>query len=409
VLATTEIRCGLGGGRLVSGMVWAVLGVLAWGLGGCSGYQYYNRAGYVHKGDAGVRFSEDDTGAIFFKTTYFYPVRDVFDWRWQWSRLCGKPLPTSNLSANGTVENSSFYTNRPIAGVSGEVLARVAGTGERPVGPWQVDKVKVGGGTPGFFGRDASGRRYLVKLDDADRPELGSGAAAVVSRLYHALGYLVPATYVVTVSGTGDERFDGRRATAVELVGGEVLGIYKYDWVKDRREFRALKLAAMWLNDVDRSDNNNLATAEADGLVRFYLLDFNGALGSWQGRAKEPWQGQRYRWDVEHQLVWLATLGLAGGGRGEEEGATCSQQLGYLRGRFEAEQWRSEKPNPAFERMSGADAAWMGAKIGQFSREQLAAIVAEARYSDAAEAERLVTLLLERRAVVLAYARQLGV
>lgn len=384
-----------------------VLAAWSWGLGGCGGYQYYNRAQYVHRDDAALRFSQDDTGAIFFKTTYFYPVRDWFDWRWHWSCLSGKPLSASNLSANGVVANSSFYTNRAIAGVSGAVLARGAGTGQRPVGPWQVDKVKEGGGTVGFFGRDGRGRRYLVKLDEASRPELGSRAAAVASRIYHALGYFVPATYVVTVSGTGDDRFDERRATASEFVSGEVLGVYKYDWVKDRREFRALKLAAMWLNDVDRSDNNNLAAAE-NGLVTFYLLDFNGALGSWQGRPKQPWQGCRYRWDVEKQLLWLATLGLAGEGDCPGRTATCSERLGFLRGSFEAGRWRPEKPNTAFDRLGEADAAWMAEKIAQFSREQLEAIVAEAQFSDEAEAQRLVELLLERRAVVLAYARKLG-
>jgi len=213
----------------------------------------------------------------------------------------------------------------------------------------------------------------------------------------------VPETYLITVSGTGDDRFDGKRALASRFVPGEVLGSFKFDWVRDRREFRGLKLAAAWLNDTDRAGQNTLAAVE-DDLVTFYLLDFNGSLGSYRGGIpKESWIGCRYAWDVEKQVIGLfslLTLGLIQDKpcvRGE---IVESLSLGYISTSLDPDQWRPEKPNTAFDSMTEDDAVWMAGKMAQFSREQLAAIVAEAKI-DETEAKRLLEVLLSRRRAVL--------
>ena len=77
-----------------------------------------------------------------------------------------------------------------------------------------------------------------------------------------------------------------------------------------------------------------------------------------------------------------------------------SQSLGYISMSLDPDQWRPEKPNTAFESMTEEDAVWMARKMAQFSREQLAAIVAEARI-DKSEADRLVEILLSRREAIL--------
>ena len=386
-----------------------LLTVIAVGSGaGCGHYQYYNQADFVRSDSPQIRFSRDQTWHIFFKTTYFYPVRDLFDVGYQFRRLIGKPVPARNLGLNGAVVDSSFFTNRPIAGVDPAVIANGPNRGLKPTGPFTIIKVKTKGGSAGFIGADVNGYNYLIKLDDSDFPGLGGTAEIVASRIYWALGYFVPETFLITITGTNDPRFDGRRATASRFVPGKVMGIYKFDWVRDRREFRAMKLAAAWLNDVDRSDNNNLAAIN-DGVVRFYILDFNGALGSWQGRAKEPWQGGRYRWDVGRQLKWLATLGLANDKQKEPAGNGAKgpakvindKSLGYMTLSFEPDAWRSEKPNSAFDRMADEDAAWMARRIGQFSREQLQAIIDQAHITDPSVAQRLLTALLARREAIL--------
>ncbi len=370
---------------------------------GCRQYQYYNEARFVHPDDKGVRFSDDATWEIFFKTTYFYPVRDFFDWGRHSGLFICKCLPARNLDENGEVPDSSFFQNRAILGVDPALLARGPNRGPAPSGPFTILKIKDKGVSLGFIGEDENGHKYLIKLEDTNHPGLAGTAEIVTSRIYWALGYFVPETYLVTISGTGDERFDGKRGLASRFVPGEVLGSFKFDWVRDRREFRGLKLAAAWLNDTDRAGQNSLAALE-DDLILFYLLDFNGSLGSYrQGIPKEPWIGCRYAWDVEKQvigLLGLLTLGLIQDRPCVQGEIVESKSLGYLSMRVDPEQWRPEKPNTAFDSMTEDDAVWMARKMAQFSREQLAAIVAEARI-DETEAERLVEILLSRREGIL--------
>jgi len=367
---------------------------------GCNTNQYYSQAEMVREGARGIRFSQDETWQIFLKTTYFYPVRDWFDGEWQMDRLCGKSLPAKNINEDGGVNDSSFYTNRNLEEMGLAEIARGGNRGPEPAGPFAIVKIKESGGSEGFIGTDAHGHKYLIKLDDREYPGLGSGAEIIASRIYWALGYNVPETYLITVTGTGNENFDGRRGIASRYVPGKVLGIYKYDWVKDRREYRGMKLAAAWLNDVDRSDNNNLGAASEE-MIRFYILDFNGALGSWQGRPKKAWQGCRYRWDVERQMRGAVSLGL---GREEECGGGYDYEnhkyifdscLG-----FNPARWRAEKPNSAFDRMDAEDGRWMAGKIAQFSREQLQAIVNEADMG-VEDSGNLLGILWARREAIL--------
>ena len=329
-----------------------------------------------------------------------YQARDLFDIPLQLARLVGKPPPATNLTTAGQVPDSSFFTNRPIRGVDPAVLARGANRHGPPQGPFKILRVKTKGATPGFISQDARGDTFLVKLDDPDHPELASTAEIVASRIYCALGYFVPETYLITVTGTGDPRFDGRRAIASRFVPGNVLGMYKMDWVRNRREYRALKVAAAWLNDADRSDNNNLAAAE-NGIVTFYILDFNAALGSWQGRPKPPWRGFRYRWDPPRQLAAALTLGLIGADRQARPDDINSKSLGYIALRFNPDTWHNTRPNTAFDRMTPDDARWMARRIASFSRAQLRAIIEQADLSDPADTNRLLKALLQRRRIIL--------
>ncbi|MBN1844863.1 MAG: hypothetical protein JW810_04210 [Sedimentisphaerales bacterium] len=391
-------------------IAWAltIVAVTAVISAGCEKHRWYSRAGYVtQENPPPGGFCHDPTWLIFFKTTYFYPVRDWFDLEWQQARLRGQGVPAKNLTADGRVPDSSFFVIRPIRDVPPTVLARGPNQGPDPAGPWKIIKRKKRGVSRGFIGSDGQGRTYLVKLDNRAYPQLASGAEVIAAKIYWALGYNVPPTYVVTISGTGDSRFDGRRALASRLVAGKVMGNFKFNWVRDRREFRALRLAAAWLNDTDRADQNLLAALD-EGRYLFYLVDFNGSLGSYRhGIAKEPWIGCRYAWDVERQLTGLlrlVTLGLIQEAGCRHSEILASPTLGYLPGGFDPARWRPETPNPAFDRMTRRDAAWMADRIAAFSAEQIETIVAEARLDDPADARRLVEVLRGRqRAIVQRY------
>lgn len=325
----------------------------------------------------------------FMWTNYYYPVRDHVSFSWLGRAIVGDEA--WNITPDGGVADSSWYTNRDLATVNAANFGGV----EPPRPPWQIVREKPSGGTLGFIGRDATGRTWNVKLDAPEYPELGSAAEAIAARLYWALGYNAPACFVTHVSGTGDARFEGRRAAAVEMIAGELRGAASLDRYRMRREVRALRVVCAWLNDTDRDDRNTLVSVGPAG-TRVWLIDFNSALGSWNGRPKEPWRGRRYVWDIEWQWVQILTLGLVGPEVDPRE-PVVSPAVGRFSARFDPHYWRTQHPRTPFDRLTRADAAWMLAKIGRVSDELLERIVAAGQYGNPADGARVVELLKSRR------------
>jgi len=326
------------------------------------------------------------------KTSYFYPVRDWVE----------RPLTGSeawNVRANGSVPDGSFYTDRDLGSLSPADLARGPCTEVPPQPPFTVDKFSRRGPRTTFFGTDSLDRRYLFKLDHADWPELASGAEIIASRLVWALGYHVPANYLVRIEGTGRSDLDGRRAVASMIVPGHVEGRWKFDWLRYRREMRALRLACAWLNDVDRAADNTLVAVH-DDRADYYLLDFDSALGSWQGRPKPAWRGWRYVWDVEWQFRKVATLGRDAPGYNADQ-PIVSRAVGRFDAAFDPLTWRPQLPNSAFNRMTDQDASWMARKLAAFTRGQLEAVVDAARFTRAGDGRYILETLLARRQAIL--------
>ncbi len=95
------------------------------------------------------------------------------------------------------VPDSAWFTNRT-ALVADEIRRGVTDdTGPAP-GDWTVSR-KSNGVSPGFTITDQRGRRYFIKFDPPGLPELGTGTEAVVTRLFHALGYYVPQLNIGTL------------------------------------------------------------------------------------------------------------------------------------------------------------------------------------------------------------------
>ena len=363
--------------------------------GGCAGLRYTNTAPFVERH---LRATAEEVPAVAFKTIVLYPARDYLTFDWLWRLLWGDEA--WNAEGDG-VADGSFYANRSPSELTPAAVARGPCVGPPPRAPITVERVKRSGGSAGFVGTDANGRTFLFKPDHPDYPELGSSSAVIGSRLLWALGYDVPPVYLVRIEGTGDPPpagFDGRRASASLYLDG-VRGRFKFDWFRYRREVRALRMACAWINDTDRIGTNSLVI-EREGRARYVLVDFNSCLGSWNGQPKEPWRGHRHEWDLGEFVVGLVTLGLVHAPYDPDQ-PTVSPAVGRFDARFDPMRWRSQLPNTAFDRMTGSDLRWIAGKMAELDRRHVAAIVAEARLTDPADAEYLIDTLMQRRGTIL--------
>lgn len=365
---------------------------------GCADHRHRNTAAFL---EPPVRTSRDDVAGLAFKTAVVYPARDVLTLDWLGRILFGDRA--WNAVGDG-VADTSFFTNRRPAELTPDRLTLGPTADDRPQPPFSVEVVKASGASRGFIGRDARGRRYLFKLDDPEYPELGSAAAVIGARVLWALGYNVSANYVVVIEGTHDARFDGRRCVASRYLDRAV-GMWKFDWFRERREVRGLRMACAWINDVDRVGTNTLVTVE-NGRVRYYLIDFNSCLGSWQGRPKPAWRGWRHASDIFWPVLRVPTLETWPPGFDPGQ-PVVSAAVGRFDGALEPLAWRSQFLNSAFDRMTDADLCWIASKIRRLEREHIEAIVAAAQYRDPRDAAYVVETLLARRQRILELADSL--
>jgi hypothetical protein len=192
-------------------------------------------------------------------------------------------------------------------------------------------------------------------------------------------------------------RRDGSyRILASKGIAGKDLGPFRYYGTRSddpndihphehRRELRALRVSAAWLNhDDSRSINTRDFLQEAGGrqLLRHYLIDFGSTLGSGSTQAQGIRAGNEYIWEARPTLITMLTLGF------------------YVRpwikvnypdlpaiGRFEAnyfrpERWKPEYPNPAFDNARPDDLYWGARHVVAMTNEAILAVVRTAEYTD---------------------------
>lgn len=339
-------------------------------------------------------------------------------------RWVSGPPPACNLP-DEALGHSSFIASREPSQMSPEeVRWGPTPSGQALVPPFVIIRHKHEGKTAGFFVEDATGARYLFKLDVIGFPELVTGAEVVTSKLLFALGYHVPSYEIVeapisayrlgpTVKLTEAElqallasrAQDGMvRASASRLLDGEILGPVHFKQYRCCAELRALRLAYAWVNNTDAKDHNSLIVWR-DGHAIGYLIDFGSALGaSAEHGPKTPCQGWIHDVEFEDWTLEVLTLGLFARACEARPEPVWSLGVGRLPARFDPRGWKPYAPNLAFEDLTEAEARWMATRLAQWSREQLEAAVSAGRYRDPADAGRLVKLLDARRqAVVDAY------
>jgi len=353
------------------------------------------------------------------------PVVDCLNVPRVLKRLAGRPVASCDLR-DGAVPETTFFTNRPIAQLSPEMVRwGPTDPAQRPHPPFTVTRLKGEGKEAGCFVTDARGHRFLLKFDVPGYAELSTGAEVVASKLVYALGYWVPSYEIVEVRAeelqfapsVSDEahallrqalrvraQADGRvQACASRFLDGKILGPFRFDAYRDCAELRALRLAYAWLNNTDTKDQNTLMVQTDHGLIG-YLIDFGSALGAnAEHGTKGPCEGWRYDVDLPGWMWRALTLGIARP-RCDATRAPHSPAIGLFSSDFDPTQWRPYAPNIAFREMTRADAAWMAHRLAQLSRVQIEAAVSAGQYHDHEDARYLVnTLEARRHAILVAY------
>jgi hypothetical protein len=301
-----------------------------------------------------------------------------------------------------------------------------------PIPPFTIVKGKDQGAATGFQIADAQHRKFMLKVDPAGHLGLATGGEMIGYRIFHAAGYNVPGAFSADVAPEdlkldphatfklyrvekrpltqdrvdaqlrGVARYpDGRiRAVAVPWVPGKILG--GFDLIgrraddandriahEDRRSLRASWMLYAWLSIEDPSAVNTMDSyVEQDGrrFVRHYHFDFGCAFGSATSHIQSLHQEGEYPIEVGRSLRALASLGLYH--RPFEDDRPEWQRLveqypsvGYYPAEtFDPDAYRTNRKLPTHIRMTDRDAYWGAKIVTSFSDEQLAAVVATARY-----------------------------
>jgi hypothetical protein len=349
-----------------------------------------------------------------------------------------------NVNTIDEVPDSSWFTNRMgHRRLSADELRRGPDTSDGPIpGKWKVVVGDAGGVTPGLRIQDASGQMYFLKVDQPKNPELGTGAELVSTKIVHALGYNVPENYLAWMTRdmldiseaeiTSDGRSrqmttadlddlldkaargpDGRfRVIASKAISGRIIGPFRYygtvpddpnDIVphEHRRELRAMRVFAAWLNHMDSRGINSLDTlVEVDGRmrVRHYLLDFGSTLGSAAITVKSRRSGYAYLWDVGESLRTLATFGVYIPHWALIPYPMQLPSVGRFEGdRFDPVAWVPHYPTPAFDNARDDDTFWAARRVAAFTDADIRTVVEAGHYSDPRAADYIAQVLMKRR------------
>jgi hypothetical protein len=361
-----------------------------------------------------------------------------------------RPIDAVNVNTIDEVPDSTWFTNRiGRRAMSIDEIVRGPNTTETPnIDSWPIVEGKGSGITPGYRVRSPEGRMYQVKFDPPSNPEMASSAEVIGAAFYHALGYNIVQGYVVDVDPTtividpaattvdmrgrnkkmtredvdkllarGAKLPNGKyRATLSRFADGRPLGYFKYYGTRPddpndihphehRRELRANRVFAAWLNHDDSRAINSLDMLEGPPgkqYIRHYMFDFGSTMGSGSTMAQVPRAGNEYILEWGPAFKTLATFGLWVRPWILVDYWEGAKSVGRFEGDFfDPVKWRPEYPNPAFANMTPDDAFWGARLVSKFSDEAIRAVVAKARYSEPGAADHITSTLIKRRDKVL--------
>ena len=360
-----------------------------------------------------------------------------------------RDVKAMNVNTLDEVPDSSWFTNRitqrPIDDVD---LARGPNAVHALNAPaWTIVAGKNTGRQPGFRAviTGAGDRQlYQIEFDPPGYPQLATGAEMIGTLLYHAIGYHVVENYIIYVDpaaitidpkATYRER-DGRsrpftkdtlervlwraarstdgtyRALASRFAPGKPAGQFRYYGTREddpndiyphehRRELRAARVFAAWVNHDDSRANNTLDMIEGDGeqsAIRHYMFDFGSILGSGTTGPDTARSGRAYLIDAPTAWRILRTFGLWAPAWARQHVAPYHPSVGpFTADKFVPEKWKAEYPNTAFLNMRADDAFWGARRVAAFTDAQLKLVAEQARYADPAATAQVVHALIGRR------------
>ena len=354
-----------------------------------------------------------------------------------------------NVNTLDEVPDSSWFTNR--------IAHRPVTDAELVTGPNSLPRLEAPGWTivagkntglqPGFravITGAADGQLYQLEFDPPANPELATGAEMIGTLLYHALGYHVVENYILDIDpktvtidpkATYRER-DGRRkpftrdtldrvlwrahrnadgtyrSLASRFAPGKPVGQFRYHGTRrddpndiypheHRRELRAARVFAAWVNHDDSRANNTLDMLEGDGdqsAVRHYMFDFGSIMGSGTIGPDTARSGRSYLIDGPTAWKILRSFGIYAPAWARRHIEPYHRSIGpFFAEGFNPEEWKAEYPNAAFLNMRPDDAFWGARRVAAFSDAQIRLLVGQGRYSDPAAAEQVIEALTGRR------------
>jgi len=360
-----------------------------------------------------------------------------------------------NVNALDEVPDSSWFTNR--IGMHAMSVAEVQLGACDPSfilhpeadadGTWIIGEGKTEGSTPGFRVTIAV-RKYLFKADDPDQPELASAAQTVGLAIYHAAGFNTTCEQVVyfkpsllklmpglryqvgdilaekkdfdrkaldAILGKSPKRGDRVRMQASAWIEGHLLGPFRYEGTRnddpsdvvahqDRRDLRASRLVAAWIDHIDAREGNSLDTWVSDskdspesspGRVVHYLLDTSEAFGpKWFAAPVTRRMGYTYVFDWGEFLSDFGTLGVPLRPWDYDQKTPGHELFLYFNAEdFVPDQWKMKYSNSAFSRMTERDGAWMARILARFTPEMVHGLAEMGRFTDPRNTEYLATVL----------------
>ncbi|MEZ4336364.1 MAG: hypothetical protein R3B82_07030 [Sandaracinaceae bacterium] len=163
-----------------------------------------------------------------------------------------------------------------------------------------------------------------------------------------------------------------------------------------------------WLNHIDTRAENNMdawiAVGDGRGYLRHYVLDAGDSFGQIFETSLLLSQsfGLSHYLDLGHIAEDFLTFGAVDRHWYDAPRGTAFDVLGFYDAeRFDPNDWRNGYPNPAFDRATEEDRAWMARIVARFDEAHLEAAIDAGRFSSDHVASELHRILWARRRAIL--------